>query len=361
MAVPVLLSSAFAVGAAALPASATTWVDTALSASAVKADTFGGAGLHATNNTPKNGNPEIALSGTGVTWSPHGTVPSGVTLSGTTISYSGAGASATEIVADATDSAGNAEALEIPVTFAANSIQVSGTPVTVSLSALADANSSGTVKFSATDSKGANTLSFAESNLPAGLASANPLTYVGGTAAPGITAGVVVTATDSDGAVLNGTFTLLVRASAVAGYGDMVNKFGNGFDAYQQHRYAGAIVVGWTATQNDPATHFILNSGIRQGAYRFEYAPKDSVSGLCVSDPGGGWGSDPLPDGLILTGCNTGPWQEFIPQSNGTLRNLATGLYVNPNGTGAQLRGGTSPTPWGGSDYSWKDNSSLPA
>jgi len=362
IAVPVLLCSAFAVGAAALPASAKTWLDTALSASAVKAGTFGGAGLMAKSTTPANGNPDITLSGTGVTWSLHGTVTSGVTLSGNTISYSGLAASSAEIVADATDSAGNAEALEIEAAFAAtNSIQVSGTPVTVSLSALADANSSGTVKFSATDSRSTNTISFAESSLPSGLPSANPLTYVGATAAPSTYDGVTVTATDSDGAVLNGTFALTVQADAVAGYGNMLNRFANGFDAYRQHQYAGAIVAGWPATQKDPATHFILDTGIHQGAYRFEYAPKGSASGLCVSDPGGGWGSDPLPDGLILTNCNTGPWQEFMPQSNGTLKNLATGLYVNPAGTGVQLRGGIAPTPWGGSSYAWTDYSNLTA
>jgi hypothetical protein len=37
----------------------------------------------------------------------------------------------------------------------------------------------------------------------------------------------------------------------------------------------------------------------------------------------------------MLRASNTGPWQQFIPQPNGTLKNVATGLYVNPNGTGA--------------------------
>jgi hypothetical protein len=354
---PVLLFSALAVGAAALPASATTWQDTALSAFPVQAATFGGANLGAANGTHV-----ITLSGTGVTWSLHGTVPSGVKLSGTTISASGATAGSATVVADATDSGGNAEALEIPVALGSNSIQVSGTVVKVTVSALAATNSSGTVKFSATSSKSGNSINFAESSLPAGLVSGNPvLTYVGGTAAPGTYNGVEVTATDSDGAALTGTFTLVVQANAVSGYGDEVNRFGNGFDSYQQHRYPGAIIAGWTATQNDPATHFILNTGTHQGAYQFEYAPKGSGSGLCVSDPGGGWASDPLPDGLILTNCNTGPWQQFVPQSNGTLKNVATGLYINPNGTGAQLRGGTAPTSWGGSSYSWTDYSNLPA
>jgi hypothetical protein len=323
----------------------------------VSPGTFGGANLHAAD-----GKQVIDLTGTNVTWSLHGTVPSGVSLSGATISNTGTTSSTTSIVADATDGTGNAEALVIPVALSSGSIQTNGTAHTVSLSALADSNVSGTVKFSATSSAGStDTINFAESNLPSGLSSGNPvLTYVGGTAAPGTYSGVVVTATDADGAVLHGTFTLTVDANSVSNYGDEVNRFGNGFDSYQQHQYAGAIIAGWTATQSDPATHFILNNGTHQGAFQFEYAPKGSGSGLCVSDPGGGWSSDPLRDGLILTSCNTGPWQQFIPQSNGTLKNVATGLYVNPNGTGAQLRGGASPTTWGGSSYTWTNYSSLP-
>jgi len=39
---------------------------------------------------------------------------------------------------------------------------------------------------------------------------------------------------------------------------------------------------------------------------------------------------------------------------------VATGLYVSPNGTGAQLRGTTAPSPWGGSAYKWTDYAHLP-
>ena len=342
-------------GAAALPAAAQTWQDTALTGGSVSPATFGGSGL-----TAADGKGVISLSGTNVTWSLHGTVPSGVSLSGATIGNTGTTSSTTSIVADATDGTGNAEALVIPVALTSGSIQLgSGKVTTVSVSALADSNVSGTVKFSATSS--ATPINFAETNLPTGLSSGNPtLTYVGGTAAPGTYNGVVVTATDADGAVLHGTFNLTVEANAVSNYGDYVNRFGNGFDAFRQHQYPGAIIAGWTATQGDPATHFILNNGTHQGAVQIEYAPNGTGSGLCVSDPGGGWSSDPLRDGLILTSCNTGPWQQFIPQSNGSLKNVATGLYVNPNGTGAQLRGGASPTTWGGSSYTWKNFSSLP-
>ena len=301
------------------------------------------------------------LTGTNVTWSLHGTPPSGVSLSGATISYTGTASSTTSIVADATDGTGNAEALVIPVALASGSIQLgTGTVTTVSVSALADSNVSGTVKFSATSSAD-HAVNFAETNLPTGLSSGNPvLTFVGGTAAPGTYTGVVVTATDADGAVLHGTFNLTVAANSVSDYGDEVNRFGNGFDVFRQHQFPGAIIAGWTATQHDPATHFLLTNGTHQGAVRLEYAPKSTGTGLCVSDPGGGWSSDPLRDGLILTSCNTGPWQQFIPQSNGSLRNVATGLYVNPNGTGAQLRGGASPTAWGGSFYRFITFSNLP-
>jgi hypothetical protein len=229
----------------------------------------------------------------------------------------------------------------------------------VSLSSLADSNSSGTVKFSADSSLSSDTITYTEANLPTGLSPGNPLTYSGGTAAPGTYSGVTASATDSDGAVLNGTFSLTVSASAVNNQGNEVNKYGNGFDAYRQHDYAGAIIAGWPATQHDPATSFLMLAGSHQGAYQFEYAPNDSASGLCISDPGGGWSTDPLRDGLILAHCNTGPWQQFIPQSNGTLENVATGLYVNPHGTGAQLRGGSTAVSWGGSSYTWTDESSL--
>ena len=132
------------------------------------------------------------------------------------------------------------------------------------MSKLADTNIAGTVKFSATSSAG-QSIAFAQSNLPSGLTSGNPtLTYVGGTAAPGTYGGVAVTATDSAGAVLHGVFTLVVHASAVytpGNWGDEVNPFGNGFDVYQQRDYAGAIIAGWTATQADPATHFLRLAG----------------------------------------------------------------------------------------------------
>jgi hypothetical protein len=359
VACPALLGSALVVGAAALPASAQTYQDSALIGTQVSDATFGGSGIGAVD-----GNNVIKLTGNGVTWSLHGAVPVGVTLSGNTISFSGPiTLSPNPIVVDATDKNGNAEALEIPISLLPGDILLQGTAFTlVTVSGLTDANVSGDVQFSATSSETGDAISFAESNLPAGLSSGSPaLSYIGGTAAPGNYTGAVVTATDSDGAALKGTFDLTVEANPVSGSdGDEVNRFGNGFDVFRQHQSPGAIIAGWTATQGDPATHFLRNNGTHQGAVQFEYAPQGSASGLCVSDPGGGWSSDPLRDGLVLATCNTGPWQQFIPQSNGTLKNVATGLYVNPDGTGGQLRGGASPTSWGGSSYTWRDHTGLP-
>ena len=211
----------------------------------------------------------------------------------------------------------------------------------------------------------ASAYSFAYSGLPGGIVSnsVGRFTIAGSTAAPGTYGSVGVTATDQYGARSQSAFQLVVKAQPVyvpGNYGNEVNPFGNGFDAYQQHQYPGAIIAGWTATQADPATHFIRLPGTVPGAYKFEYAPNGVATGLCISDPGGGWASDPLPDGLILTASNNGPWQQFIPQPNGTLKNVATGLVVSPNGTGAQLRGTTAPTPWGGSVYTWTDYAHLP-
>ena len=364
VACPVLIGSFLVVGAAALPASAQTnsaqtYQDTALIGSAVNSAPFGGSGIGAEDD-----NGVIKLTGSGVTWSLHGYVPVGVTLSGNTISFNGPIVQGPNpIVADATDKNGNAEALEIPISLLPHYILLQGAAYTlVSLSGLADSNVSGDVRFSATSSESGDPVTFAESNLPAGLTSGSPaLSSSGGTAAPGAYAGVVVSATDADGAVVKGTFTLTVDANPInSSFGDEVNRYGNGFDVFRQHQAPGAIIAGWTATQGDPATHFIQTSGTHSGALRFEYAPRGAGTGLCVSDPGGGWSSDPLRDGLVLARCNTGPWQQFVPQSNGTLKNVATGLYVNPGGAGAQLRGGSSPTPWGGSSYTWRDNSGLP-
>jgi len=379
-----LLGSALAVSAAALPASAQTWQDTALVAfSLAQPTTIYGAGINGVVGS-SGGNSTLTF-----------TAPSGVEIAApaapsgksgtfdatlTTITTSqlvltagaakGTGSATlnftiksaeSSIACTSSETVGITETNGVLAETAAPK-SVPGETVTVSVS---NASATGAVQFSATTNvAGCTVPTFSEKNLPAGLVSGNPL--VPGTAAPGVYNGLSYKATDELGSTFSGTFDLdvfghlVVPVAPQGNYGDEVNPFGNGFDVYQQHQYPGAIIAGWTATQADPATHFISNTGTVYGAYQFEYAPDGTATGLCVSDPGGGWASDPLPNGLILTSCNTGPWQQFIPQSDGTLQNVATGLYVNPDGTGAQLAGGTAPTPWGGSVYTWTGYSQLP-
>ena len=206
--------------------------------------------------------------------------------------------------------------------------------------------------------------SFAYSGLPGGIVSnsAGLLTIAGSTAAPNTYGSVGVTATDQYGASAQSAFQLVVHAQQVyvpGNYGNEVNPFGNGFDVYKQHQAVNAIVVGWTATKADPATHFIRHPGTIPGAYTFEYAPNGVGTGLSVSDPGYDAAGTGLANGLVLRGSNNGAWQQWIPLANGTLKNAATGLIVSPNGTGAQLRGTTAPSSWGGSVYKWTDFAHL--
>ena len=213
-------------------------------------------------------------------------------------------------------------------------------------------NATGTVTFSgAFTSGGSGPLAFSQSNLPNGLVSGNPL--VPGKAFPRIYTGVIYTASDALGSTFSGTFSLNVIGHVVVpppppgNYGNEVNPFGNGFDVFQQHQAVNAIIAGWTATQADPATHFIRLPGTVPGAFRSSTRRTVRDRALRVRP-----GYDAAGTGRRTASCsarNNRPWQQFIPQPNGTLKNVATGLVVSPNGTGAQLRGTVAPTPWGGS------------
>jgi hypothetical protein len=207
--------------------------------------------------------------------------------------------------------------------------------------------------------------SFGFPGLPEGIVNskAGMLTVAGSTAAPGTYSSLGVIATDQYGAHAASVYQLVVHAQKVhvtGSYGDEVNPFGNGFDVYRQHQAVNTMIVGWTATKADPATHFIREPGTLPGAVRFEYAPHGVATGLAVSDPGYDAAGTGLKHGLVLRSANTGAWQQWYPQANGTLRNAATGLIVSPNGTGAQLRGTASASTWGGSVYTWTDYAHLP-
>jgi hypothetical protein len=380
IAVP-LLGGALAVGATALPANASTWQDTALQAfnvtqpsssstsGAVVNGVVGGAGQGSTLSFTAPGGEFFAARSFA-----HGTTDAALTHSTahqivlTSQGTATGGGTLTFTIASGASGVTCTAAETVHVSESQGSLGESSAPTSVPNETVTvnvfNNNTTGAVQFSGNVAGASCSVTFSQSNLPGGLVSGNPL--VPGSAVSGFYGGVVYGATDPLGSVFRGTFGLRVIAHVVAppppvsNYGNEVNPYGNGFDAYQQHQYPGAIIAGWTATQADPATHFIRHFGVDPGAVQFEYAPAGAGSGLCVSDPGGGWASDPQPDGLILATCNTGPWQQFIPQSNGSLRNVATGLYVNPNGTGAQLTGGTAPVPWGGSFYRWTQYANLP-
>jgi hypothetical protein len=192
---------------------------------------------------------------------------------------------------------------------------------------------------------------------------AGMLTVAGSTAAPGTYSSLGVIATDQYGAHTGSVYDLVVQADKVnlpSNYGDEVNPFGNGFDVYRQHQAVNTMIVGWTATKADPATHFIREAGTIPGAYRFEYAPNGKATGLCVSDPGYDAAGTGLRDGLVLRAANNGPWQQWYLMADGTLSNAATHLVISPNGTGAQLRGTARASTWGGSVFTWTDYAHLP-
>jgi hypothetical protein len=377
-----LLGGALAVGATAPPASAQTFQDTALVAfhvvQPVPSTTHGAMvqgvfsnGHHTLTFTAPSGEvfvPPATLTGQTGTFDATLT-PSGHQLVVTTGGSGTGSATLTFTIGSANPAITYTAKQTVNLTETSGVLAVSSASSvpseTVAVSVFNN-NATGTVTFNgAFPSGGSGPLAFSQSNLPNGLVSGNPL--VPGTAFPRIYTGVIYTATDALGSTFSGTFSLNVIGHVVVpppppgNFGNMVNPFGNGFDVFQQHQAVNAIIAGWTATQADPATHFIRHNGTVMGAFVFEYAPHGSGTGLCVSDPGFDAAGTGLTNGLVLRGCNTGPWQQFISQSNGTLRNVATGLFVNPNGTGAQLRGGTAPVSWGGSVWTWTDFAHLPA
>ena len=376
--IPLLLGGAVAVGAAALPASAQTFQDTSLQAFNVaqpsSSTTTGAVVNGVVSGTGKGGtlsftapsgevfaSPSFSMGRTDATLTTH-TATSLVLTSGGTATGSG---TLTFTIKSATAGITCTAAETVKVSESGGTLGQSAAPTSVPGESVAvsvfNNNATGAVQFTGTITVQSCAVTFSQSNLPAGLVSGNPL--VPGSAIPGTYGGVRYKATDPLGSTFSGTFALIVNGHVVVppgNFGNEVNPFGNGFDVFQQHQAVNAIIAGWTATKADPATHFIRLNGTHSGAFQYEYAPQGVAVGLCVSDPGFDAAGTGLQNGLVLRGCNTGPWQQFIPQSNGTLQNVATGLFVNPNGTGAQLRGGTAPTAWGGSVYTWTDFAHLP-
>lgn len=206
-------------------------------------------------------------------------------------------------------------------------------------------------------------------------ASGQSITASGSSLAPGTYAYATVEGS-ADSAVASETFSLDVAADQVpvvvppGDLGDFVNAYGNGLDVFRQHYAAGAIVAGWTATQSDPATLWIRHdTGLTIGGntvYTVEATRSGGhATGLCLSNPMGGWSDPAGPTGLLIVHCAGNPQANKFQQfylDGGThhLISVINGQAVSPHGTGAQLTAsGVAPWP-GGSDYRWMDKASLP-
>jgi hypothetical protein len=276
----------------------------------------------------------------------------------------------------ATDSDGNRAVVSVPVQVGHSSVQLPAANAnatdggaatdTVALSTPTDDNTIGGIDFT-TLPPGATVT---ESNLPHDLVSGNPLRK--GDAAPGSYSGIGVKATDSAGAVANGTLSVKVNAtkSAAPGgtlkgsraVGDYVNTYGNGFDAYQQKIGAGLLVRGWTATKGDPATNLIRTddgtktNGFEDYQLEFQRTSGSSLiaSGYCVAVSG---------SAIVQQSCSEGAPAQELYLDNGQLGSVsAPGMFVTPHGTGAALTVSANPGSGGGSGntYRWKTTAQLP-
>lgn len=379
-------AAALTAGVAAVPAGAAfaapSYVDTSLQAdgfsgvlqqttcSAPAAATVAGSGTQSLTFTATGGSG--TFSAVTFTHGTGGTATESVNTAGTVITIKGLSGTTTSpdtLKFKITNSGGCASAETASVTEKTGALTETHSLDTVALTGplslfATDDNTTGGVVFHAAGSSAL--AAFTVSNLPAGLNGSIGLgELLPGTAVPGQYNAVRVSVADTAGAVANGVFNLKVNghvASTPGPYGNNVNPFGNGFDVYQQHAAINTVIVGWAATQADRATHFLREAGTVSGAYRYEYAPAGAGTGLCVSNPDGGYPGDPAgPTGLVLRGCNLSVFQQFTPGPGNELISKANGQIVNPHGTGAQLNTGTSHVSWGGSAWTWKDYASLPS
>lgn len=131
----------------------------------------------------------------------------------------------------------------------------------------------------------------------------------------------------------------------------------NGFCGTQQHHGDGLVVDVFHGAAtvnnklisypngNDRATDFInyhpsSGPGVNISAAKaFHYAPNGNPSGLCLSDPGPGFGTIDL---IVLRPCNNSKFQVWVPTASAvsgyySWKNLATNQFLTSNGLRAQL------------------------
>ena len=101
------------------------------------------------------------------------------------------------------------------------------------------------------------------------------------------------------------------------------------------------VLVAWDNNSGDAGTDFSILQAVK-GGVEFLYTPNGVFSGLCASDPGGGYPQDPTyPDGIILRTCNGSNFQRWTSTStcctSAVLTNAATGLVLTDNGFDKQL------------------------
>jgi hypothetical protein len=159
--------------------------------------------------------------------------------------------------------------------------------------------------------------------------------------------------------------------SGTCGYEE--NVYGNDWDVYQQYARVNQPVTAYPHKDGDQATDFnAVQTTHNVNERRFEYAPNGNRSGLCLSDPDGGYAGNPGgPHGLVLRTCNNSAFQQWrtppgVDSQNtaGTQWiNVATRRTVQPQGTGSQMVTVKTPDKNGnaqGSYFGWDSPGVVP-
>ena len=271
-------------------------------------------------------------------------------------------------MADATDKNGNAEALEIPISLLPHDILLQGYVYTlVTLPSLTGSNVSGDVKFSATSTETGDTISYAESNLPAGLSGVPRCPSPGEPPRPAPT-------TESwspppmpmapCSRAPSPSPSLRTRSAGAAQRRRQLRRRGQ--PVRQRVRLVpGAPVPGRDHRRVDrhpgrpgDALHPRERHALRRVPVRVR-APGFRLRALrvrprrrLVHRSAAGRPDPRLVQHRALAAVHPAGQRHAEKRRDGPVRQPGRGR--------AQLRGGTSPTSWGGSSYTWKDHSGLP-